>query len=249
MNYKKEKILNFIPEYLKDNKYFMELFAKFVGPFEKLSVTKKKHNYFIYSPYNNYSIEFIPFELLIDKDKDVDMTSEFDSYIRLDSSERERRKKITVSSKKKDNGEYTIVTKGIELPNTFSSEDGFKHQWSETRKYDASGNLTEKVIRKYIPEEINVDAFDYMTWNDDLPFSKTYIYYYLSPEDAILREYDHEIGFGEKTIDEQDKRYYVSLENDEDKLKVEISDEVYKEYYDKYSDMLYDNKYMQKKRK
>jgi len=247
MNFKKEKVLNYIPEYLKDNEYFMELFAKFVVPFDKLSVNRKKQNYYIYSPYNSYSLEYIPFELLIDRNKNVDMTSEFDSYIRLDGSEVEKRKKVIISSKIKDNGEYTITTKTVELPNGFSLEDTMKQQWSETRKYDASGVLKEKVVRKYMPQEINIDAFDFMVWNDDVPFSKTYIYYYLTPEDAILREYDHEAGFCEETMNERDKRYYVTLKDGEEKLKVELTKEVYQEYYEKYSDMLFDSKYEQKK--
>lgn len=231
---KLDNVMDFFPEYLKDNDFFGATFLSAVKPLKNLNLIKLRYGYYFFTPYNIDADNYFPVSISISKkgtvEIDVESQSTKEENKEKSSSDYTKRKKQILAVKEKD-GSYSISTRSVALLNRvygiFNMETE-QQQTFEKRNYDYNGELAKTVVRAYDPNTKCTN--EQPKWNDSIPYSETTTYY-LSPDDAIIEETRSNNGYK--------RAYYVTLTDGKIVSKQELTGDAYKECFDKYEEKRY----------
>lgn len=246
MEIKKEKVTEHFPEYLKDNDYFALMFATFTKNILSLSMSKQRYGYYFFTPFNIPVADYIPFALSVSKKGTAEMSCEKTEYENDNGRKVHRRIKSSVYTEKEKDGSYSISTRYITLPTLSCINHAQKIQVFEKRDYDANGVLKKKVVERYLPQEIDTDQDDFLLWKEDAPLKSNQSSFYLSPNDAVVREYNYDDAASYYYPTYQEKKYYVTYKDGKETSRQEITEDIYQAQMEQYYDTLYDNKHMAK---
>lgn len=236
---KKDKIMDFFPEYLRNNDFFKATFLSAVEPLDRLDMIKQRYGYFFFTPYNIDLDDYFPITISCSKKGTTEIDVESKSspiYEDGQSTPNFTKSKKQVLTVKEQDGSYSISVRFI---STLTRLHGiFKYeteqlQTFEKRNYDHEGELVKSTVRTYEPEFKEIDANSTLKWDKDIPYVETTTYY-LSKDDAIIEE--------THSNNTQKQAYYVTLKDGEVVSKQEIAGEAYQECFDRYDDKEYERK-------
>jgi len=190
----KERILEFLPEYLQNNEDFLTMMASLLP--EKANVELCKTNndggkYYLFRigyQDNEKDKNYSTFSLSISKKGTVVMTGGMTSTVERNGKKINLENAQSIYVLKEKNGDYSISNRSISrFPSygSFALEEGEEKvsQFLEKRNYDSDGILRKSTVRCYSVDDDTMG--EYLEWNQDADCVKESTYYYFDTNDLL----------------------------------------------------------------
>lgn len=236
-NTKIDQVLEIIPEYLTANDYFMNKLLLAIASIDGLIIQKEKCNYYFAQPFDLSKVSyFFPLSLSITKNGVAELVVEKLKELNDENQNIPVLSKVheSILTNLKEDSSFSISTRSIVINTSNNNEYTKKSQHFEKRNYDSNGALKKLTIESYEPEEIQYNNTKLLSWNKKLPLKKQTTCYYLSKDNAIIREKSYD--------DVRRKYFYTTLKNGEEENRQIIDEYTFNQLLDKYYDEIHNIK-------